>query len=63
MLRRIWCSLLNISKDGIYLAGGLFTRGGDSITAIKLVSKARQQGMQLIKSNGRCSQALLCTNH
>ncbi|KAK3293706.1 uncharacterized protein B0H64DRAFT_466327 [Chaetomium fimeti] len=47
MLRRIWSQLLNISEDGIYLGDSFFTRGGDSITAMKLVSEARQQGMQL----------------
>ncbi|KAL2127370.1 hypothetical protein VTI74DRAFT_10836 [Chaetomium olivicolor] len=46
-LRHIWSRLLNISEDKIYLGDSFFTRGGDSITAMKLVSEVRQQGMQL----------------
>jgi aryl carrier-like protein len=46
-LRRIWGRLLNTDEDKIYLGDSFFARGGDSITAMKLVSEARQQGMQL----------------
>ncbi|GAB1312644.1 hypothetical protein MFIFM68171_02854 [Madurella fahalii] len=46
-LRGIWSRLLKIDEDKIYLGDSFFTRGGDSITAMKLVSEARQQGMQL----------------
>lgn len=46
-LRGIWGRLLKVHEDEIYLGDSFFTRGGDSITAMKLVSEARQQGMQL----------------
>lgn len=46
-LRGIWSRLLGIEQDKIYLGDSFFARGGDSITAMKLVSEARQQGMQL----------------
>ncbi|KAK3320382.1 hypothetical protein B0T19DRAFT_465102 [Cercophora scortea] len=46
-LRGIWSRLLNIDEDSIYLGDSFFNRGGDSITAMKLVSEARQQGLQL----------------
>ncbi|KAK4185106.1 putative HC-toxin synthetase [Podospora australis] len=46
-LRSIWSRLLKIDEDKIFLGDSFFNRGGDSITAMKLVSEARQQGMQL----------------
>ncbi|KAK5657192.1 hypothetical protein OQA88_3250 [Cercophora sp. LCS_1] len=46
-LRAIWSRLLKVDEKSIYLADSFFNRGGDSITAMKLVSEARQQGMQL----------------
>ncbi|KAK0634416.1 hypothetical protein B0T17DRAFT_586252 [Bombardia bombarda] len=46
-LRSIWSRLLNIDEDAIYLGDSFFNRGGDSITAMKLVSEARQQGLQI----------------
>ncbi|KAK3680825.1 putative AM-toxin synthetase [Podospora appendiculata] len=46
-LRGIWSRLLNIDEDSIYLGDSFFNHGGDSITAMKLVSEARQQGLQL----------------
>ncbi|KAK4234191.1 Nonribosomal peptide synthetase 4 [Achaetomium macrosporum] len=46
-LRRIWSRLLNTDENSIYLGDSFFTLGGDSITAMKLVAEARQQGMQL----------------
>ncbi|KAK0719022.1 hypothetical protein B0T21DRAFT_295973 [Apiosordaria backusii] len=47
LLRSIWSRLLKIDEDKIFLGDSFFNRGGDSITAMKLVSEARQQGMQL----------------
>lgn len=46
-LRAIWARLLNVDEDTIYLGDSFFARGGDSITAMKLVSEARQQGMHI----------------
>ncbi|KAL2017241.1 hypothetical protein VTK56DRAFT_2400 [Thermocarpiscus australiensis] len=46
-LRTIWSRLLKIDKDKIYFGDSFFARGADSITAMKLVSEARRQGMQL----------------
>ncbi|KAK3983962.1 putative HC-toxin synthetase [Cladorrhinum sp. PSN332] len=46
-LRGIWSRLLKIDEDKIFLGDSFFNRGGDSITAMKLVSEARQLGMQL----------------
>ncbi|KAK4228118.1 putative HC-toxin synthetase [Podospora fimiseda] len=46
-LRGIWSRLLKIEEDKIFLGDNFFNRGGDSITAMKLVSEARQLGMQL----------------
>ncbi|KAK3304805.1 uncharacterized protein B0T15DRAFT_495244 [Chaetomium strumarium] len=46
-LRRIWSRLLNTDENSIYLGDSFFALGGDSITAMKLVAEARQQGMQL----------------
>lgn len=47
LLRGIWGRLLKIDEDKIFLGDSFFNRGGDSITAMKLVSEARQLGMQL----------------
>ncbi|KAK3386731.1 hypothetical protein B0H63DRAFT_468292 [Podospora didyma] len=46
-LRSIWGRLLKVDEESIYLGDSFFARGGDSITAMKLVSEARQQGMKL----------------
>lgn len=46
-LRAIWALLLKVEEASIYLADSFFNRGGDSITAMKLVSELRQTGMQL----------------
>jgi amino acid adenylation domain-containing protein len=46
-LRRIWSRLLNTEESSIYLGDSFFKIGGDSITAMKLVAEARQQGLQL----------------
>lgn len=47
MLRRMWSRLLGVAEDAIFLGDSFFARGGDSITAMKLVAEARQHGMQL----------------
>ncbi|KAK4678789.1 NRPS protein [Podospora pseudoanserina] len=47
LLRGIWSRLLKVDEDKIFLGDSFFNRGGDSIAAMKLVSEARQQGMQL----------------
>ncbi|WPJ65065.1 hypothetical protein SMAC4_09348 [Sordaria macrospora] len=46
-LRKIWAKLLKVKEDSIYLGDSFFNRGGDSITAMKLVSEARQQGLKI----------------
>ncbi|KAK3315673.1 hypothetical protein B0H66DRAFT_642846 [Apodospora peruviana] len=46
-LRSIWARLLKLDENTIFLADNFFDRGGDSITAMKLVSEARQQGLRI----------------
>ncbi|KAL0471191.1 non-ribosomal peptide synthetase [Neurospora intermedia] len=46
-LRKIWAKLLKVKEDSIFLGDSFFNRGGDSITAMKLVSEARQQGLKI----------------
>ncbi|KAK1751075.1 Nonribosomal peptide synthetase 4 [Echria macrotheca] len=46
-LRAIWSRLLSVEEGSIFLGDSFFHRGGDSITAMKLVSEVRRNGMQL----------------
>lgn len=44
-LQQIWSTLLGVEKVGVH--DNYFALGGDSITSIQLVSRARQAGLQL----------------
>ncbi|PHH81937.1 hypothetical protein CDD82_7476 [Ophiocordyceps australis] len=46
-LRRLWSRVLGIAQDDIGLDDSFFLLGGDSITAMKLVSEARLDGIGL----------------
>ncbi|KAJ5561980.1 hypothetical protein N7535_003557 [Penicillium sp. DV-2018c] len=46
-LRRVWGQVLDSSPEGILLDDSFFDLGGDSIRAMKLVSEARMDGLQL----------------
>ncbi|KAI0568548.1 PP-binding domain-containing protein, partial [Pyrenophora tritici-repentis] len=46
-LQQLWAQVLGIDADTIGLDDSFFRLGGDSIAAIKLVAKARKQGIQL----------------
>jgi amino acid adenylation domain-containing protein len=46
-LQRVWGQVLDISPDDILLDDSFFDLGGDSIRAMKLVSEARMDGLQL----------------
>ena len=46
-LRGLWSRVLNISEDVIGLNDGFFSLGGDSISAMKLASEMRSQGIKL----------------
>ena len=47
VLQQLWAQVLGIDADTIGLDDSFFRLGGDSITAMKLVAKARKQGIQL----------------
>ncbi|KAJ4354970.1 hypothetical protein N0V95_003349 [Ascochyta clinopodiicola] len=46
-MQQLWAGVLNVTPNSIGLDDSFFRLGGDSITAMKLVSAARKQGMQL----------------
>ncbi|KAF7189289.1 Nonribosomal peptide synthetase TES, partial [Pseudocercospora fuligena] len=46
-LRTIWATVLNINADKITINDNFFSRGGDSISAMSVVSAARRQGLSL----------------
>lgn len=46
-LRSLWSRVLRISEEEIGLNDNFFLLGGDSITAMKLVSEARSEGIKL----------------
>ncbi|KAK5987041.1 Nonribosomal peptide synthetase GRA1 [Cladobotryum mycophilum] len=46
-LHALWCTVLNIDPDSFGIDDSLFQLGGDSITAIKLATAARQAGILL----------------
>ncbi|KAJ3544059.1 hypothetical protein NM208_g3252 [Fusarium decemcellulare] len=50
-LQKIWARVLGISSDGIGLDDSFFQLGGDSITAMKVVSEARKLGINLAVSD------------
>ncbi|KAF7117580.1 hypothetical protein CNMCM5793_006632 [Aspergillus hiratsukae] len=46
-LWKLWCSALGLSSDTIQHQASFFKLGGDSITAMKMVSAAREDGLTL----------------
>ncbi|CAI7588210.1 unnamed protein product [Penicillium glandicola] len=46
-LQRVWSQILDIPSEDILLDDSFFDLGGDSIRAMKLVSEARMDGLQL----------------
>ncbi|KAH3288864.1 Nonribosomal peptide synthetase 1 [Aspergillus fumigatus] len=46
-LWKIWCSALGLASDTIQRQASFFKLGGDSITAMKMVSAAREDGLTL----------------
>ncbi|KAK9784542.1 putative HC-toxin synthetase [Seiridium cardinale] len=46
-LREIWGEVLDVSRDRIGLRTSFYSLGGDSISAIQVVDKARNRGMHL----------------
>jgi aryl carrier-like protein len=47
MLQQLWAQVLNVKASSIGLDYSFFCLGGDSIAAMKLVAKARREGLQL----------------
>lgn len=47
MLRSIWASTLNLNEDSLSINDNFFAAGGDSISAIRLASLARDAGIYL----------------
>ncbi|KAJ6279029.1 hypothetical protein J3E71DRAFT_242872 [Bipolaris maydis] len=47
MMQQLWAQVLGIDTETIGLDDSFFRLGGDSIAAMKLVSEARKQGIQL----------------
>ncbi|KAF5844163.1 hypothetical protein GGP41_002268 [Bipolaris sorokiniana] len=47
MMQQLWAQVLGIDADTIGLDDSFFRLGGDSMAAMKLVAKARKQGIQL----------------
>ncbi|KAI7777353.1 hypothetical protein LA080_003749 [Diaporthe eres] len=46
-LRRIWASVLNIAEEGMSMNRSLISLGGDSITAIQIITRCRDQSIRL----------------
>ncbi|KAH9149289.1 hypothetical protein AeRB84_007600 [Aphanomyces euteiches] len=49
-LARIWSTVLNVDTNKIGRTASFFALGGDSISAIRLVAKAKQVGLRLTSS-------------
>jgi aryl carrier-like protein len=50
-LQRLWAQVLNIEPGSISLDDSFFRIGSDSIAAMKLVAKARREGLELTIAN------------
>ncbi|CAI6337954.1 unnamed protein product [Periconia digitata] len=50
LLQQLWCEILDLEKEALGLDDSFFRLGGNSIDAMKLVAKARNQGVQLTVS-------------
>lgn len=50
-LARLWASVLKLSADAVGAEDSFFRLGGDSISAMRLVSAARQEGVMLNVAN------------
>lgn len=46
-LRRIWASVLNVAEDNVPMNRSLIRLGGDSITAIQVMTRCREQSIRL----------------
>lgn len=51
MLARLWASVLNLSPDAVGAEDSFFRLGGDSISAMRLVSASRKEGVMLNVAN------------